>query len=173
MRAKPVNDRHQPIHGESAQISIADTAKVGRGNTRQIVRAAYSQALFVERLDDLRGQNGLELSDVGILSSEIAEYVPATPHDFQQFSFHPICSLIQRAMMLSYLTTLVKCDAATATSSVALYVLILAPVDRVERVLHSTRLYLADRLVNCRHRKADLRSVRSRQVIQHGFYARR
>jgi hypothetical protein len=50
--------------------------------------AADAQALPVERLDDPRGQDGLELIRIRILVSEVAKNISASPHYFQLFAFH-------------------------------------------------------------------------------------
>ncbi len=41
-----------------------------------------------ERLDDFRGQDGLELIRIGVLVSQVAKNIFASPHYFQLFAFH-------------------------------------------------------------------------------------
>jgi len=87
-RPEPVDDRHEAIDGEPPEVRVADAREVGRRNPGAALCAADAQALPVERLDDFRGQDGLELIGIGILVSEVAKNISASPHYFQLFAFH-------------------------------------------------------------------------------------
>ena len=60
-RAQPVQHRDQAVHREAAKVSIADAAEVGCGDTSAGMRRAHGQAFPIECLDNLGGQDGLEL----------------------------------------------------------------------------------------------------------------
>src|SRR5207247_10963747 len=74
-RAKPVNDGHKPVNGETPEIRIADTRKVSCRDAGAVMRRAYRQPFPVERLDDLRRKNRLEVFGVRGRMSYIAEYI--------------------------------------------------------------------------------------------------
>src|ERR1035441_7267299 len=87
-RPKPADDRHQAVHRETAQVSLADAREIGRGYPGSDLRRTDSQPLTVQRLDDLAGQNCLELQYVGILDAQIPKRVPATADQVQLFTLH-------------------------------------------------------------------------------------
>ena len=53
------------------------------------VRRAHREAFPVNRLDDLGGEDGVELLRVGVLVPEVAEHVSAPPHRVELCLFHP------------------------------------------------------------------------------------
>jgi hypothetical protein len=87
-RAKPVNDPHETVDRESAKICIPHARKISRSYASQAMRLPDTQAIPIERLDNFRGQNRLELFYIRILFTEIAKYIAATAHHFKLFLFH-------------------------------------------------------------------------------------
>ena len=67
---------HQAIDRESSQVCVADAREVGRRNTGLRVRRANRDAPTVERLDDLGCEGRLELQQVGVVNSQVAEQLP-------------------------------------------------------------------------------------------------
>src|ERR1035438_134109 len=70
------------------EISLADAREIGRRHPGSDLRRTNSQPFTVERLDDLAGQNCLELQYIGILDAQIPKHVPATTDQVQLFTFH-------------------------------------------------------------------------------------
>src|ERR1700681_117210 len=87
-RAKPVNDPHETVDRESAKICIPHAREISRSNARQAMRLTYTQAISIERLDNLCGQDRLELLYIRILFAEIPEHVSATADHFKLFLLH-------------------------------------------------------------------------------------
>lgn len=86
--AEAIDDGHEAIYGEAAEVGIADAGEVGSGNAGASVCGANRQALPVERPDDLSGEDRLELFNIRALMPQIAEHIAASPHEFQFFAFH-------------------------------------------------------------------------------------
>jgi hypothetical protein len=88
-RSQPVDDRHKAIHREAPEVGAAYAReKSAAAVPRAVVGATDGQALSVERLDDLSGQDRLELFDIRILASQITEHVAAAARHLQTFRFH-------------------------------------------------------------------------------------
>jgi hypothetical protein len=86
--AEAVDDRHEAIHGEAAEVGVADAREVGGGNAGAGVRGANRQVFPVERLDDFSREDRLELFSIGAILPQIAEHIAASPHYFQLSAFH-------------------------------------------------------------------------------------
>ena len=56
-RPKAVDDRHETIHREPAEIRVAYPRKIGRGNAGSRVRGTNSQSFPVQRLHNLGRQD--------------------------------------------------------------------------------------------------------------------
>jgi mRNA interferase HigB len=63
-RAKKVNDSHETVYREPAKICIPQAREISRSYTRQAMRLTYTQTISIERFDNFRGQDRLELADV-------------------------------------------------------------------------------------------------------------
>src|SRR5580704_2933538 len=101
-RSEQIKDRHEPVNGETAKVSVADTGEVGSRNTRAPVRGPHGQPLAVHDLDDLGGEDRLELFGVRVLVLEVAEHVAAAAHDFQFFLHRNISfNLLRRSLIRS------------------------------------------------------------------------
>ena len=87
-RAKPVNDPHETVYREPAQIRIAHAREISCSYAREAMRLPNTQAIPIERLDNFRGQDCLELFYIRILFTEIPEHVPAAAYHFKLFLFH-------------------------------------------------------------------------------------
>src|SRR5271165_951808 len=87
-RAETVQHRYQAVHREAPKVSVADAGEVGRCDARAGVRRAHGQSLPAECLDDLSGQDGLELLRVGTLVPKVTERIAAPPHHFQLLTLH-------------------------------------------------------------------------------------
>src|ERR1022692_1503178 len=87
-RPEPADDRHQAVHRETAQVSLADAREIGRRYPGSKLRRTNSQPFTVERLDDLAGQNCLELEYVGILDAQIPKRVAGADDQVQLFTLH-------------------------------------------------------------------------------------
>src|SRR6058998_339572 len=70
-RPEPVDDRHEAVHGEPPQLRMADAGEVCGCNPGAVVRGPHSQVFAIERLDDLGGQNRLELLRVRVSAPEV------------------------------------------------------------------------------------------------------
>jgi hypothetical protein len=60
-RSQSVDDRHETVNCEAFQFRIVDTREVGRRHAGASVCCAHAQSLTVQRLDDFRRQDRLEL----------------------------------------------------------------------------------------------------------------
>jgi hypothetical protein len=78
VRPEPVENRHQAIDGEAAEIGAADTREVGGRNSGAGMSRADAQAFPIERLDDSGGKDRLELPGVRVFVLEVAENIPAS-----------------------------------------------------------------------------------------------
>jgi len=87
-RPEPVEDRHQAIDGEAAEIRIADTREVGCRDPGAPMSRAHAQAFPIERLDDFGSEDCLELLGIRVLVPEVAENTPAPAHHFRLFAFY-------------------------------------------------------------------------------------
>jgi hypothetical protein len=87
-RAKPVNDPHETVYRESAKICIPHPREISRSYARQAMRLPDTQAIPIERLDNFRGQDRLELLYIRILFTEIPKHIAATAYHFKLFLFH-------------------------------------------------------------------------------------
>ena len=87
-RAKPIDDRQEPIESEPPEVRIADAREVSRRNSSAAVRSANAQPVAVESLDNFSGQHGFELLGIRILLPEVTEHIAAAPNHFQLFGFH-------------------------------------------------------------------------------------
>ena len=87
-RAEPVQHRNQAVHREAPKVSVANAREVSRCDTRAGLRRAHGHPFPVKRLDDLGGQDGLELLRIRALVSKVPERIPAAPHRFQLLAFH-------------------------------------------------------------------------------------
>src|ERR1035437_9438194 len=65
-RPEPADDRHQAVHREAAQVSVADAREIGRRYPGSDLRRTNRQTFTVERLNNLAGQNRLELDHVDL-----------------------------------------------------------------------------------------------------------
>jgi hypothetical protein len=102
-RAEPIDDRHQAINREAVEVRIADARKIGSRDARTTVRAAHGQVFPVESLDDLGGQDGLELLGVRTLAPQVAKDIAAPPYHLEFFLFHRNISfsLFKRSLIRS------------------------------------------------------------------------
>ena len=67
--------------------------EVGGGNPCASVRGANAQALTVERFDNFRSKNRLELFDIGALVPKVPENISASANEFQLLVLHHNISL--------------------------------------------------------------------------------
>src|SRR5208282_4126722 len=94
---EPVEDRHQTVDREAAELGPANAGKIRRGNAGQIMSLAHAQLPGVEHLDNPGSQNRSELFKVRIGIVEITENITAAAHNFDGLglglSGHPKISL--------------------------------------------------------------------------------
>src|SRR2546422_7948997 len=67
---------------------MADAGEVRRRNPGAVVRGAHGQVLPIERLDDLGGQDRLELLRVRVFAPEVTKHVPAPRRYFPLLASH-------------------------------------------------------------------------------------
>src|SRR5579872_6319816 len=65
-RAKPIDDGHEAIHREPAEVGIADAGEVGRRNPGAGVRTTNAQRFPIKSLDDLGSQDRFELFHIRV-----------------------------------------------------------------------------------------------------------
>ena len=70
---EPVEDAHQPVHGEAVELDLADARKIGRRNTGAGLGIADGQFFLVERLDHFGGEDRAELTQARIGHVEIGK----------------------------------------------------------------------------------------------------
>src|ERR1035438_7551451 len=87
-RSEAVDDGKQPVQGEAAQVGIADAGEVGGGDSCLSVGCADAETLTVQHFDNLRGEDGLQLSHIRAGMAQVAEDVAAATHDFNLFALH-------------------------------------------------------------------------------------
>ena len=87
-RAKPVNDPHETVYREPAKVRISHAREISCSYAREAMRLPDTQAIPIERPDNFRGQDRLELFYIRILFTEISEHVAATAYHFKLFLFH-------------------------------------------------------------------------------------
>jgi hypothetical protein len=83
-----VDDLHEPVHCETSEIRVANSRKIGSGDSGAPVGGAHAQAFAIKRTNDFGGEQRLELLNVRIFVSEIAKNIPASTYYFQLFVFH-------------------------------------------------------------------------------------
>src|ERR1700691_422133 len=76
---EPIDDRHESIYGEAAEVRVADAGEVGGRSAGAGVGCANRQAFTAEHLDDFSRENRLELFGVGVIMRQVAEYGAASP----------------------------------------------------------------------------------------------
>jgi hypothetical protein len=76
-RAQVVENGYEPVSRKSTNIGVPDAREVGRGESGSRLRGPNGQLLPIERLDDFGRQNRLQLLDICILTTQIAENVTA------------------------------------------------------------------------------------------------
>jgi hypothetical protein len=74
---QPVQDRHQPVHGEGVQLDSPDAGKVRRRRAGDFPGLADGQPALVQKLDDPGGKDRPKLFKIGVGQVEVAENIPA------------------------------------------------------------------------------------------------
>jgi len=87
-RAEAVDDGEQAVEGEAAQVGIADAGEVGGSDSCLSMGCSDAEALTVEHLDNLRGEDSLQLLHIRAGMSQVAEDIAAATDDFNWFSLH-------------------------------------------------------------------------------------
>jgi hypothetical protein len=87
-RPEPIDDPHKAIDRKTVQVRVADTREIRCRNAGPIMRLPNAQALAVERLDNLGGQERLELPDIRIRHIQVSVDVSAPADNFKPFPFH-------------------------------------------------------------------------------------
>jgi hypothetical protein len=87
-RPEPIDDPHKAIDRKTVQVRVADPREIRRRNAGPIMRLPNAQALAVERLDNLGGQERLELPDIRIRHIQVSVDVSAPADNFKLFIFH-------------------------------------------------------------------------------------
>jgi hypothetical protein len=88
-----VQNRYQPVNGETAEARAPYPGKVRRRNAGQACRLPYGQLLFIEGADNLGGQNGAQLFRIGMRVAHVTKDVATATHQFKIVVAHDKNSL--------------------------------------------------------------------------------
>jgi hypothetical protein len=77
-----VQDGHQAVDRETAELGIADAGELAVIDPAQLCRLTGRQFLVIEHADNLGGQKGLGLLDIGVRVAKVTENVPAATNQF-------------------------------------------------------------------------------------------
>jgi hypothetical protein len=91
--AKAIQNGHETIHREPPEVGVANAREVGRSDAGARMGFADAQIFLIQYLNDLRRQDRLELGDIRVLVTKIAEDVPASPLHFESLNLHCNISL--------------------------------------------------------------------------------